>query len=62
MPSGCGRMILVSDLNHFLLRPCLSAKFSSVLTEMPMAGRGARTWMYRCSSETKRGEYLNKGG
>ena len=32
------RMILVSNLNHFLLRPCLSAKFSSVLTEMPMAG------------------------
>jgi len=28
----------VSDLNYFLLRPCLSAKFSSVLTEMPMAG------------------------
>ena len=31
------RMIM-SDLNHFLFRPCLSVKFSSVLTEMPMAG------------------------
>jgi len=32
------RMILVSNLNHFLFRPYLSAKFSSVLTEMPPGG------------------------
>jgi len=34
--------MIVSNLNQSLLRYCLSAKFSSVLTEMPMAGRGVR--------------------
>jgi len=41
--------MIVSNLNQSLLRPCLSAKFSSVLTEMPMAGRGARP---SCGSES----------
>ena len=41
--------MIVSNLNQSLLSHCLSAKFSSVLTEMPMAGRGARP---SCGSES----------
>ena len=48
MNEQCVR-IIVSNLNQSLLRYCLSAKFSSVLTEMPMAGRGARL---SCGSES----------
>ena len=40
--------MIVSNLNQSLLRPCLSA-FSSVLTEMPIAGRGVRL---SCGSES----------